>query len=529
MRGGRAAGTMGRGGVVSRVRARISSDGSLTKKASLNALAQALDYGARAVAGFVVNPILLRHLGDVGFGNWQVLQRLVGHATPAGGRPAEALKWFVANRQASPDLEDKRRAVGSALAVWAIFLPLLGAAGAVVSWFAPVWLGVAPERYALVRVAAAVLTVDLIVAGLSNIPWAVMAGQNLGYKRMGLTAALELVGGGLVAVGAIVGGDLVGVALGALGGTLVIGATYHWLARTYVPWFGVARPDGRSVRRFIGLSWWFLVWNLVMKVTMGGDIVVLGIAGSSREVTTYALTRFVPITIMAGVTSLIFGMAPGLGGLIGAGEVARAARVRNETMALAWLIAVVAGAGVLLWERSFLELWVGPGRYPGTLATLLIVVMVVQLTLIRVDSNIIDLTLDIRRKVLLGVVAAGTSVVLAWLLVGRAQLGIAGVAIGFMAGRVVQSLTYPAMIGRILALPRGVQVRGFARGALATGLLLGGAALLGRELHARSWAALVLGAGASGVVLIALAFVLGLSAGLRRRLWVRARRVGRLR
>ncbi|HXF72726.1 MAG TPA: hypothetical protein VNO79_08985, partial [Actinomycetota bacterium] len=353
---GKAAGVLERRGVVARIRGRLTSDGSLTKKASLNAVAQALDYAARAIAGFVVNPILLRSLGEVGFGNWQVLQRLVGHANPAGGRPAEALKWFLANRQASPDLEDKRRAVGSAVAVWALFLPVLAGAGGVLAWFAPVWLEVPPGLHGLVRIAAAVLVADLVVAGLTNIPWAVMVGQNLGYKRMGLTAALELVGGGLVAAGAVVTRDLVGVALGAVAGTLVIGGTYHWLARTYVPWFGIARPDGAAVRRFVGLSWWFLVWNLVMKVTMGGDVVVLGIAGSASEVATYSLTRFVPITIMAGITSLIFGMAPGLGGVIGAGEVERAARVRNETMATAWLISVVAGAGVLLLGRSFLEL-----------------------------------------------------------------------------------------------------------------------------------------------------------------------------
>ncbi|HXF37672.1 MAG TPA: lipopolysaccharide biosynthesis protein [Actinomycetota bacterium] len=526
---GKAAGVLERRGVVARIRGRLTSDGSLTKKASLNAVAQALDYAARAVAGFVVNPILLRSLGEVGFGNWQVLQRLVGHANPAGGRPAEALKWFLANRQASPDLEDKRRAVGSAVAVWALFLPVLAVAGGVLAWFAPVWLEVPPGLYGLVRIAAAVLVADLVVAGLTNIPWAVMVGQNLGYKRMGLTAALELVGGGLVAAGAIVTRDLVGVALGAVAGTLVIRGTYHWLARTYVPWFGIARPDGAAVRRFVGLSWWFLVWNLVMKVTMGGDIVVLGIAGSASEVATYSLTRFVPITIMAGITSLIFGMAPGLGGLIGAGEVERAARVRNETMATAWLISVVAGAGVLLLGRSFLELWVGPGHYPGTLATLLIALMVIQLTLIRVDSNIIDLTLNIRRKVLLGLGAAAASVALAWYLVARAHLGIVGVTLGFMAGRIVQSLAYPAMIGRILALPARRQLAGFARGALATGALLGGSAALGRAVRVGSWPGLVLASAAAGCVLLGLAFLLGLSAVQRRRLWVRARRVVRLR
>jgi O-antigen/teichoic acid export membrane protein len=521
--------TADRPGLLTRVRATLASDGSLTKKASLNAIAQALDYAARALSGFVVNPILLRALGQTGFGTWQVLLRLVGQATPAGGRPAEALKWFVANRQSSTDVEDKRRAVGSALAVWAIFLPILLVAGALLAWFAPLWLQLPSERHLVVRIAAAVLLGDLIVAGLTNIPWAVMAGENLGYRRMGLTAALELVGGALIAAGAILGGNLVTVALGVLGGTAVIGGTYLWLARTYVPWFGVARPDGRAVRRFIGLSWWFLVWNLVMKVTMGGDIIVLGIAGSPDQVATYALTRFIPITIMAGITSLIFGMAPGLGGLIGAGQVARAARVRTETMATAWLIAVVAGAGVLLWERSFLALWVGPGHYPGTLATLLIVAMVVQLTLIRVDSNIIDLTLNIRRKVLLGVVAAAISVGLAWVLVGGADLGIAGVALGFMAGRLVQSVAYPIMIGRILEVPARRQLAGFARGASATAALLGASALLGRLVHAGSWPALVAASAVSGLALVAGAAFLGLSATQRRWLWARARRVVRFR
>jgi len=97
---------------MARAKARVFSDGSLTKKASLNSIAQALDYGARAIAGLVVNPILLRYLGDAGFGNWQVLLRLIGHTGPAGGRPAEALKWFVANRQSSTDLQGKSGGYG---------------------------------------------------------------------------------------------------------------------------------------------------------------------------------------------------------------------------------------------------------------------------------------------------------------------------------------------------------------------------------------------------------------------------------
>ena len=230
--------------LVTRFRSRVFSDGSLTKKASLNSVATALNQGARAIVGFVVNPLLLRYLGDVTFGHWQVVYRLIGQTNPAGGRPSEALKWFIANRQSSDDLQVKRQAVASAIVVWLIFIPVLLPIGAVVGWFAPIWLHVPPADYAVVRLTAAVLVAGVVIMGLTNIPWAALAGENLGYKRMGITAAFEFVGGGLMVVAAVSGAGLVGLAVATVVVTVMSGALFLWLARRYIPWFGVARPDG---------------------------------------------------------------------------------------------------------------------------------------------------------------------------------------------------------------------------------------------------------------------------------------------
>ena len=57
----------------------------LSRRASLNALAAMVDYGARIAIQLLTAPLMLRSLGAGGFGAWQVLQRLVGHATPAQG------------------------------------------------------------------------------------------------------------------------------------------------------------------------------------------------------------------------------------------------------------------------------------------------------------------------------------------------------------------------------------------------------------------------------------------------------------
>ena len=61
-------------------------DDTLTKKAALNALAAALDYGARLIVGFLVTPWLVAGLGNYFYGTWQILNRMIGYISPASGR-----------------------------------------------------------------------------------------------------------------------------------------------------------------------------------------------------------------------------------------------------------------------------------------------------------------------------------------------------------------------------------------------------------------------------------------------------------
>jgi len=59
-----------------------------------------------------------------------MLNRLVTYMSAADGRPTEAIRLMVANRQAVDDATTQRRYVGAALAVWLLFLPIITAAGA---------------------------------------------------------------------------------------------------------------------------------------------------------------------------------------------------------------------------------------------------------------------------------------------------------------------------------------------------------------------------------------------------------------
>jgi O-antigen/teichoic acid export membrane protein len=510
---------------------KLLSDESLTKKAYLNALASALDYASRLLVGFLITPMLVPGLGDFLYGVWRVLGRLVGYIEPASGRPTQALKWTLANQQASTDYEQRRRYVGSTVVIWALFLPLMVVLGGVLVWFAPYWLDAPVEFFWIVRWTAGILMANLAMTSLVAVPRSVLEGENLGYKRMGLSAVLVFVGGGFTALALYFNAGLVGVAAATLAAALLTGAIFLRIVRAYVPWFGIARPSLQAARQFLGLSWWFLGWNLVRKLMMSGDVVVLGMLDSVELVTAYSLTRYAPETLISLVAIVVFGIMPGLGGIIGSGNIEKAANVRSEIMSLTWMIVTVFGSTVLLWNWAFIRLWVGAEYYAGPIPTLLIVMVVLQFVLIRNDANIIDLTLRLRRKVFMGALSVAISLVIAGAMVGYFKMGITGVCLGFLAGRSALSVGYPVLVGRFLGVSLFSQLRGMLRPAFITLLLFGLALMLSEFLAASPWFAtsgwieLAMSVGATFGVASLLAFYAGLSGNQRGHILRRVRMV----
>ena len=240
-------------------------------------------------------------------------------------------------------------------------------------------------------------------------------------------------------------------------------------------------------------------------------------ANSVEHVTTYAITRYVPTRFSNLIAIFVIGVAPGLGGIIGAGELPRARELRAEIMALTWLATTAAGVAIVLWNRSFVELWVGP------LANGLILFMMVQFALIRNDAQIIDLTLDLRAKVWIGAASTALALALAAALAGPMGAGVPGLCLGFIAGRAPLSVAYPWLVGRSLGLSIGSQLRSLVRPACASAVLLAAAVAGAEQISARSWAQLVASVALTGAAALFVGLFLGLEPSTRGRVFRRLR------
>lgn len=491
----------------------------LTHKAYLNAFASLLDATVKGGVMAVVTPMVVNGLGSSLFGVWQILGRLIAYMHAADGRPTQALKWVIANQQVVEDDDVKRRHVGSAMGVWLMFMPVLVVISSALVWISPYITKVPAEMFTTIRLTCGLLVVNFLLIQLVSLPEAVLRGMNLGYKRMGWQSALNVLGGALTVAALYLGSGLIGLAAGQVILATLTGVLFLVVVKKYVPWFGVARPAFSEVRSFLRLSVWWFAWTTVSKFLMASDILILGMVASPSDVATYTLTSFAATTLLSLVTIVLGAITPGLGGVIGQKQYERAAEIRAEMMTISWVLLAAVGSTILLWNRSFIFLWVGPQHYSGFWANLLMVLMIVQLIYIRNDSYIIDLTLQLRDKVLMAIVAAVISIGLSALLIPR--MGIAGMCLGMLIGRMTLNITYPIIINKQLGRARRPQLGPAVRPAVAMILMFAGSAYLGQRLLVENWALWLIYSAASFCLVMGVALIAGLSSTMRKSLKMR--------
>jgi O-antigen/teichoic acid export membrane protein len=245
------------------------------------------------------------------------------------------------------------------------------------------------------------------------------------------------------------------------------------------------------------------------------------VIASTSAVTDYVLTGYAAQSATSIVSLFFLAVAPGLGGLVGQKQFDRVAAIVNELVALNWLLVTVVGSTIVLWNRSFLALWVGQEHYAGVWVDLLIVAIMAQTVFIRTYASVINATLRLRSRVLVNVFAAGVSIALSLAL--TPFLGILGVCVGIFGGRMIQMVSHPLILNSCLGRPRRLDAKGLTRPCVVLGLLLGSCTYLGQRVIATSWIELVACVGGSLVLLTGPALIAGLSAGQRKVLYRRVR------
>ncbi|SIT75525.1 Membrane protein involved in the export of O-antigen and teichoic acid [Pontibacter indicus] len=444
------------------------------------------------------------------YGMWQMLSQMTGFANIADTRATQVLKWSIAQKRDLASDQELKSDLTTALVVTTFILPIILIIGSVIIWYAPNITHAAPEYHNIIRIACSLLLLTLITSKVFDLFESVIRGMNMGYKRMGFRAGIIFLAGGLKVFAITQGYGLIGLSTVEFFTALLIGTTFYYIVKKNIPWFGFAKTNTSKIISYSRLSGWFMASTGSKMFLLSSDKLLLGYLAGPVFVTKYAITLFTSYALQGLITAVVNGVIPGMGGLFGKGEYNKVQRARKMIMILNWVLTASLGVAILLYNRSFISLWVGEEHYAGNTENLLILLIAVQAIFFQIDSLIINVSLDLKMKVYISVLASAITISMSFFLIEHYQ--IIGLCISILVGRLVLSVGYPLLLGRVMHMQVNFTEWKQFQPILITALLFALATHIGQSILITNWVSLI----AIGVLSVPAVGIIFWLVGLRR-------------
>src|SRR5690606_8629654 len=189
------------------------------------------------------------------------------------------------------------------------------------------------------------------------------------------------------------------------------------------------------------------------------------------------------------INAIVSGIIPGIGKFFGNGEYDKVKEARAVLASVIWISVSTLGVAILLYNESFLTLWVGEGKYAGGIENVLLLTIGVQFIFFYMDGNFINVTLDMATKVILTALSSLLTIALAFLLVEKYH--IMGMAFSILAGRLVLTIGYPIILKKKMNEGISFFKEGNIRPLLVAILFFLLANYIGESVKIENWLALL--------------------------------------
>jgi len=417
-------------------------------------------YVISIIASFLITPITVHTLGDARYGAWSLVAELIGYYGVLDFGIRGAVTYYVARYSARNQDQDIKETVSSAF--W-----LLSACGVLVLLIGAGFTFAFPylfrtEGINLTEVRHSLLIMSALI-GLS-LPMNVFAGSLVGKQRFDITTGAEIIARVLITIGVYfvlrAGGGLVALALIQAAGRMVYWVVTLSACRSVLG--GVfARPAWFKMERVRELAAYGLrnaVGQVAGMVIFRLDLAVVGIFVSIDQVTRYSIGAMLVWYAAALCMSIIWTFTPRFTHLQSSNAEDELNRLYFFGMRVTGMVITGLVAGILIFGRNFINLWVGVPYVSGPWTNRSDVVMTILLLaeLLRLLQGISRQRLfamaRVRFVMWLSVGEAIANLGLSLLLVRR--YGPAGVALGTLFPMIAsQLLVMPVYITRTFKIP----------------------------------------------------------------------------
>jgi O-antigen/teichoic acid export membrane protein len=417
---------------------------NLTTKALLGAISQILQITVRLFTGFVVTPIIIHSLGKELYGTWVMIQQALGYIELTDLRASSTMKFTLSVDQHRNDFRYKRQQIGASLLAIFQVIPFIISSGIVTIWFAPMIIQTSADYMNQARWALGIGVICIIVTEFASIPGNILRGMNLEYKAIGLQAIVAAITSGFVFAAAWFETGLIGLSGALVVAPLITGIVQYFIIKINIPWLGAEWPSKESIRRFWSQTVWIFLASMGYVMQNASDLLVAGIILSPTIAALYGTTGAVLRMLVDPLYAIIGAANPGIAGLCGQQAWRRVEQIRHEIHLFAFFIMITLGVGVVILNKTFISIWLGPTYYYGNELNFLLVILALQNIPLRLDTMLMDGMLKFKERAISTIATSAIGFAIGAVL-ARTN-GINGLTIGIIIGRFFAILIYQFII-----------------------------------------------------------------------------------
>lgn len=498
-----AARAMSQAADVPRSRAEISR----RRRASQGFVSALLSASTGLLSTLIVIPVALRNLRYEQYGLWVVLWQLVGYLNLLDLGVAYAATRDLAAAQAARD----RRTIEETATTGFYLYAGLGVVFFALGWILLLMLPYVTRGSREVIATTRWTLLLLLTHGLLAFPARFLAAANVAAQAIAMSGIVGFVQGITNIVVAILllhgGVGLNALPLGILTSDLVA-VGLHGIVFNRIYRLTTLRLSGiraAAARHLLGFSLPVFVTGVSWTVVAGTDSIVVSARLGLAAAALFAVSYRIPSQLVSLVNLGTDVTMPGLTSVMVAESIPRRARVYAELLCIVGLFSGVCAAGVLVWLRQFIRLWLGSDHAVGLPLIVIMAYLVAHHPVQHVLAVVLTAARDVRKFAVVTLVEAGTNLGLSLLAVGF--LGLPGVLYATATAGWINIGYGLWKSARLTGLrPSEVVAAAFGTAAMAAGTGVAAGMFVRPWLFGASWGSFLVGVGSwAAVTLLGLA------------------------
>ncbi|MGH7497363.1 MAG: lipopolysaccharide biosynthesis protein [Gemmatimonadales bacterium] len=391
--------------------------------------------GVSLAVYFLLTPVVVGHLGDVGFGIWVLLRAILFYLRFLDFGFHNALVKYVAEYGERRDWPTVNGLVATTTSV----LCAAGAAallmsGVVALAVVPHAFHVPPDRVAELQLATVLLGVDLLIAFPASVLGAVFEGR----QRFDVLSVVAIVGTIVCAVATAIVLELGYGILALVGieiaGTLLTAVLFRLLLRRLEPEvrIGLGPVSGPTMRKIRGYSTWTSLNEILAEGGAEVEKLLIPVLLSVSLLTPYTLVCMVAAVIFLAIEPLTDAFFPLSSAYDAKDDQTRLRALLLRGTKIVMAISLPLAAAIVAYGGAFLVAWIGGEHVevpPGVMP--LIVTSFTVTAFILTATTILLALARVKEVFYMGIAELGLAVLL--VLVAVPRFGLRGLAGGLLA------------------------------------------------------------------------------------------------